>query len=706
MDWAIQAARRKTQRLPGGSRSIIETLNVFNNVSEEGQERIDAAIREANEWLNGEVLVERAETGKLPRQEEERSAMVSPEKTLNNSEFDAIEEAEGVPASGTPLRVVREVPSTTPKSLADDNYTDEVAKGQDPAVLKAVSGKVSPWSPFRNEKSLRGSVADPTSAPSSRTENSRATDKWGLTEEVRTSTASDSNVTSKSLEQFVRDRSQRRSNMFVPLPSRDPLVVQQAVPTLHKVPSGALLPSSASPRDPIATQVAAEKKSLSMHPKPVLTDKGVAARTMQSPTYSSTSTKISQATSSVFDRLSSLPTKSFENKVTSKFAGRRISASSSIDVTGSPIRRTSPVHRGRGSTETTYQDTLKNIFFAKDKRSDWGSRSSKHGATLARTRHVDTTRVGKNSDGRISPRSRNAKIPKYHASQTENNRGYQKNKTGFRALQKADITERKTVPLKHSGEQSNTARESPGKSAFSGSSISRSPAVKPQPIDKSASRTNADPQLNDTLHETHESHIRSLKNKSKNQDRLTKFQLIPPAESESHDLKEKLNKRLSEVMRTQQNQQRRRIDQQKRKSQLDEDFQRRTRLWNEMKETSFSLSAAVRRNSNVIATQTNTVLYDLSITDHRTVIGEEAESRDPTVGNHTLPEIPSDSDDDADFTLASWAKSPFLQQQLHRQQNWDPSEIFGPLPPLHIDQIFPNIRTNKLKPLQSSSRKI
>ncbi|QLQ81876.1 hypothetical protein HG537_0G01300 [Torulaspora globosa] len=705
MDWAVQAARRKTQRLPGSSRSIIETLNVFNNVSEEGQERIDVAIREANEWLNGEILVGRAETGKLARQEEEKSGMVSPEKTLNNLEFDDdIEGPENVPDSGTPLRVVREVPSATPRSLADDNYTEEVDKGQDPSGLKAVSDK--PWSPFRNEKSLRGSVADRTSAPSSRTENSGATEKSGLTQEVRTSTASDSNATSKSLEQIVRDRSQRRSNMFVPLPSRDPLVVQQAVPTAHKVPNTTLLANSGSPKDRIRTQVTAEKKSLSAHPKPLLTNKRVPTRTRitQSPTYSSTSTRISQATTSVFDRLSSLPTKSFENKVTSKFAGRRISASSSIDIRGSPIRRTSPVRRSSGDTETTYQDTLKNIFFAKDKRSDRGSRSSKDRATLARTRHVDATRVDKNSDGRGSPRSRNAKTPKYHTSPAENNRGYQKGKSGLRALQKADTTESKAAPLKHNAEQGNTARKSPGKLEIL--STLRSPTLKSQSIGKSAPKINADPQLNGTLHETHESHIRSPKNKSKSQDRLTKFQLIPPAESESHDLKEKLNKRLSEVMRTQQNQHRRRVDQQKRKPQLDEDFKRRTRLWNEMKETSFSLSAAAHRNSNVTPAQTNTVLYDLSITDHRTVIGGEPESRDPTAGNHTLPEIQSDSDDDADFTLASWAKSPFLQQQLYRQQNWDPREIFGPIPPLHIDQIFPNMRTNKLKPLQPSTKRI
>lgn len=376
MDWAVKAARKKSQRLPGSTRSIVESLNAFNDVAGEGQTQIDAVVGETAGWL---------------------VQVMSPERT---TELQVVEER-----AETPVRVAPS--ATTPKSLAKPT-----------------------WSPYKVEKSL----------------------------------------TSEQI------RSQRRSNMFVPLPSRDPLVIQPSKPT-----------------------------------------------------------------SSVFERLSSLPTKSFENKVNRKV--------SSIDVTGSPMRRNSP----RRDVESSMQDTLKNIFSTK-KRS----------------------------------------IPRIEKSTT----------------QKTDLK-----PPQESHQP-------------------------PRP------------------------------------DRLTRFQLLPSTESEKTDLKEKMNKRLSEVIRTQQ---RRRNDQQKRKTHLDEDTKRRTKIWNEKTPTT--------------TLRTNTILHDLNSVDHRTIIGKP--HRSP--GNQTLPEIQSDSDDDADSTLASWARSPYLQEQLYLQQNWDPKKIFGPIPPLHIDQIFPNSKPSKSK---------
>lgn len=376
MDWAVKAARKKSQRLPGSTRSIVESLNAFNDVAGEGQTQIDAVVGETAGWL---------------------VQVMSPERT---TELQVVEER-----AETPVRVVPG--ATTPKSLAKPT-----------------------WSPYKVEKSL----------------------------------------TSEQI------RSQRRSNMFVPLPSRDPLVIQPSKPT-----------------------------------------------------------------SSVFERLSSLPTKSFENKVNRKV--------SSIDVTGSPMRRNSP----RRDVESSMQDTLKNIFSTK-KRS----------------------------------------IPRIEKTTT----------------QKTDLK-----PPQESHQP-------------------------PRP------------------------------------DRLTRFQLLPSTESEKTDLKEKMNKRLSEVIRTQQ---RRRNDQQKRKTHLDEDTKRRTKIWNEKTPTT--------------TLRTNTILHDLNSVDHRTIIGESHQSP----GSLTLPEIQSDSDDDADSTLASWARSPYLQEQLYLQQNWDPKKIFGPIPPLHIDQIFPNSKPSKSK---------
>lgn len=206
-------------------------------------------------------------------------------------------------------------------------------------------------------------------------------------------------------------------------------------------------------------------------------------------------------------------------------------------------------------------------------------------------------------------------------------------------------------------------------------------------------------------------------------DRLTRFQLLPPVESEKDDLKEKLDKRLTEVVRTQQEQHKRKQEQQKRKSHLEEDFKRRTKLWSDA--TSTATATATNTNKTVGSNplqqldKNNTILHDLYIADHRTILGETNNTAAATAsnahatdvgggiggaGNHdafanqSLPYIHSDSEEEEDVTLAPWARSPYLQRQLHLQQNWDPKKIFGPIPPLHIDQIFQNSRLNRLKP--------
>ncbi|VBB82939.1 Conserved hypothetical protein [Yarrowia lipolytica] len=56
-----------------------------------------------------------------------------------------------------------------------------------------------------------------------------------------------------------------------------------------------------------------------------------------------------------------------------------------------------------------------------------------------------------------------------------------------------------------------------------------------------------------------------------------------------------------------------------------------------------------------------------------------------------LPEINSDSEDDeGDGILRDWANSPELRSLLLRQQVMDPDRIFGPLPPLQMEEIFGN----------------
>ena len=59
-----------------------------------------------------------------------------------------------------------------------------------------------------------------------------------------------------------------------------------------------------------------------------------------------------------------------------------------------------------------------------------------------------------------------------------------------------------------------------------------------------------------------------------------------------------------------------------------------------------------------------------------------------------MPEIDTDSegedDDKKDFVAPDWATSPALRSLLVDQQLVDPEEVFGPIAPLHMEEIFRN----------------
>ncbi|KAF2757786.1 hypothetical protein EJ05DRAFT_401220 [Pseudovirgaria hyperparasitica] len=59
----------------------------------------------------------------------------------------------------------------------------------------------------------------------------------------------------------------------------------------------------------------------------------------------------------------------------------------------------------------------------------------------------------------------------------------------------------------------------------------------------------------------------------------------------------------------------------------------------------------------------------------------------------SLPDIPTDSEDEDSengFEQPSWADSPALRELLIAQQLIDPETIFGPIPPLQMEEIFKN----------------
>ncbi|EPY53778.1 hypothetical protein SPOG_02988 [Schizosaccharomyces cryophilus OY26] len=72
--------------------------------------------------------------------------------------------------------------------------------------------------------------------------------------------------------------------------------------------------------------------------------------------------------------------------------------------------------------------------------------------------------------------------------------------------------------------------------------------------------------------------------------------------------------------------------------------------------------------------------------------------------SYELPDIDSDYLDESDdeekkkkINLPSWAESPELQEQLKRQQKWDPDKIFGSIKPLHMDELFKSKDRSKLR---------
>lgn len=63
-----------------------------------------------------------------------------------------------------------------------------------------------------------------------------------------------------------------------------------------------------------------------------------------------------------------------------------------------------------------------------------------------------------------------------------------------------------------------------------------------------------------------------------------------------------------------------------------------------------------------------------------------------------LPDIMTDSEDedsDNDFEQPSWVNTPNLRELLTQQQLVDPEQVFGPIAPLNMEQVFPNKERHK-----------
>ncbi|SCW03563.1 LAFE_0G13234g1_1 [Lachancea fermentati] len=763
MDWAVRTAERKTRYIQGSARSILESLNKFNEVIGEGQDKISSICSASNEWLSNEMKSLKY----IAEEEEDKARCDSSEGSIaNETKLDD---------QKTPKREGNIITHATPISLPTDDadrgnnrsfsrktdgevelerkisnessITKEASRDktdrernktsleetQTPRQLKATSGKEelksSPWSPYKAERTFQVSdyndrkiyatiISEENNSERQKLEKKELTQsssesKMQTTDQSRakpTITRENMNTIKGADDKTVlplRDRSQRRSNMFVPLPNKDPLVVQPV--------SNNVLQS----KTPIANKK--HQDGYRLHSS-IISQPNFS---LSLPTAKGKTPKDSNR-SNVFDRLSSISTKSFEKKSLSRSPIRegrvRRIGNSFADVTGSPIGRRSP--KATGHSNQKIKETLKNIF---DSQIPKLTQSSTPKSTINELPRAGMERVSE---------KRNSLIPKL-SGRTMVSPSPDTMKTGRMGKGAASIVssvsrnaspshqDQKPLPEKNDIEEhlgnSNTVSlgqhetHEPVPNPKYSRSIKESgvlsglmksvEVIESNPDEKQSSRKrsigyqfNKDEKSPTNLHKE--------KVRRTSHDRLTKFQLVPPAGSK--DVKKKLDKRLSEVLRTQKEQEKRKQEQLRRKTQLDEDLKkRRTRQMHDGSD--FSRINRLPQPSNSVSDNffsnltRNTLLYDLNSTDHREIIGHNG-GEESAIGDQTLPDIDSDSECEEDKILATWAQAPYLQEQLLAQQDWNPEAIFGSIPPLHIDEVFQNSRLSKLKSRQSLAR--
>lgn len=502
-------------------------------------------------------------------------------------------------------------PAITPKSLLGDDNTGRLLITT-PSVNTLQERSVTKSSPWPNDKESKDAKQKPSHLWVSGEESSRPSISFKVSPETVTRT--------------IRDRSQRRSNMFVPLPNKDPLVVE-------------LTPAQMKRQNSTTSVIAPQSKKLKIT-KSELTSK-----------YQQPRTKSPKIEGNVFERLSTSTTESFERKASER------------RITTSPTRHS---QKKTDSSATTSQRPGASINGSPTSRKNiqTGSHTDRIHNTLKHIFDSQIPQLSKNQDtqplrrraSNLVDRNKNAErkslIPRIKESVP--------NRAAIEQIKTSDIK----VPVTKSIRIEGTAQPS---TALTENSPQNSNSVSPT----------------------------NLESKTHSKERLTKFQLISNNSNNTHEkhrLKEKLNKRLSEVMRNQQEQQlRKKYDlQQRRSSQMEEESKHRTRI---LLDNSASGVIPISKQN----TATNSVLHDLHTTDHREMIGSEQKSLDEN-GDITLPRIDSDSEDEKENILASWAEPLKLQHQLLLQQSWNIETILGPIPVLHIDKVFQtnNSRLHKL----------
>ncbi|SMN20938.1 similar to Saccharomyces cerevisiae YBR156C SLI15 Subunit of the conserved chromosomal passenger complex (CPCIpl1p-Sli15p-Bir1p-Nbl1p) [Maudiozyma saulgeensis] len=677
MDWTIEAARMKDQKPAGGSRSIVESLNQFNNIDNEFNNEINSKINNSLNWL-------------YKIQRNHSSVFLSPERTekLQNNNDDKENDQPFLQKDNdfTPKRpIIDDTPlDVTPLSLRQNkDLTTTINEQKIQSDTKSTNEtKLSPWSPYKIDQSLKmiNKTKDDTESViinnDDKNDNTSKFTMMSLNSTSSTTTKLNSNnnnnttittsmVTNKS-PNVTLTRMKRRSNMFVPMPKKDPLTVHDSMKlNQNHTFSGTTLKINKQPNLSPKNPLNSNKQTNNNHH----------SRSTQSPIGSR----------NVFDRLSSTSTQSFNKKITNRtHIMNKKHTTSSIDLSGSPLKRNSSAKYINGSSRKQLfehdnsnwhvRETLKNIFAVEPenlKSADNNNQPSMNNVRRSLIPSLDNRNLSLGKDKRHSINIGSNGIHKdINPSQS-----HDKNLS--------IIGEEKSSRVKESSTST---------------------------IVEAAQNTN---------------NTQSEQVKRNNDHRLTKFQLLRAEEPNKQDLKKKLNKRLSEVMKTQQESEKHKRDKQKRLITNDASTKHRTKNFSEFKsfgtthklgntrrsntfnnlsQTSDNEDASIPKPRNGI--DTRNILDALNTGDYRRRVGDSLDGtsinegnpkEEEATGNMSLPEIFSDSDQEDTSTLTEWARAPYLQEQLRQQQNWDYKKIFGPVAPLHIDEIFNNSRLDKFK---------
>ncbi|SCU85053.1 LADA_0D05424g1_1 [Lachancea dasiensis] len=739
MDWAVKSARKKTRFLQGGSRSIVESLNRFNEVITEGQDAISAACLASSKWLDNEMLnlklgskLERSFGTSEKNVNELKAALEesTPRKLDHHSSHDTPGSKQTTIAERSESLKENESP------ISQNDMGAQASSAELSSKARTQTLKSSPWSPYKSERttfatelaplnssnkgtasfnvieapdqssgtqgvpdlkavlqttSISPSLAETHTAPlpTHLPNNSLGTSRKG--QPIRTS------ATVKIDRTLLRDRSQRRSNMFIPLPDKDPLIIHPTNTTSLPIKHEPMVTAELK-----GNENSELKRSMGL---------SYATRLGNS--------NIKSGITNVFDRLSSNSTLSFDNKATSRSPTRETKRMIPGRLTfrenlGSPKARRSPKV---DQTNLSIQETLKNIFDSHPPQLGQGKRSTREDEyeyepatsvpTVKRASLIPKlsgrTAVSPNSvtDHQLNLINRKTSNAHFKDLPSEAVLKEQSKNTELQPL----ATE-ETSPLLLSKSKQRTRRgtlkEDSRTSKNVRTAIQHTNGVQPTPL-SGRSLTGTTPLVEQGQQEILCEASDGRKKPIKHQERLTKFQLPPLAGSEKQDVKKKLDKRLSEVMRSQKEQTKRNHEKLKRRSNVEDDLkQRKSRIFQDSDYNKAGKSFGDSEGECPQSKFRNTILYDLNTADHRQMVNGVSE--ETNLYDTTLPDIDSDSDAEDNSILAPWANSPYLEEQLLAQQNWDPEKIFGPIPPLHTDEIFQNSRLSKLKSRQSLSR--